>query len=88
MEALLDAGVRQGDALQGDWLWEQPPELVLTNLPANKGPFPWHGGRQSTRRNWVNNSKPHRQRRTAFLHHAWKRQPLPFFIRAQPADLE
>ena len=33
MEALLDAGVRQGDALQGDWLWEQPPELVLTNPP-------------------------------------------------------
>ena len=33
MEALLDAGVRQGDALQGDWPWEQPPELVLTNPP-------------------------------------------------------
>ena len=33
MEALLDDGVRQGDALQGDWPWEQAPELVLTNPP-------------------------------------------------------
>ena len=33
MEALLDDGVRQGDALQGDWPWGQPPELVLTNPP-------------------------------------------------------
>ena len=33
MERLLDAGVKQGDALQGDWPWEQAPELVLTNPP-------------------------------------------------------
>ena len=33
MESLLDAGVQQGDALQGDWPWKQPPELVLTNPP-------------------------------------------------------
>ena len=33
MEALLDAGVQQGDALQGEWPWEQAPELVLTNPP-------------------------------------------------------
>ena len=33
MEDLLDKGVRQGDALQSDWPWEQPPELVLTNPP-------------------------------------------------------
>ena len=33
MERLLDAGVKQGDALQGDWPWKQAPELVLTNPP-------------------------------------------------------
>ena len=33
MEALLDAGIQQGDALQGDWPWKQAPELVLTNPP-------------------------------------------------------
>ena len=33
MEALLDAGVQQGDALQGHWPWDQAPELVLTNPP-------------------------------------------------------
>ena len=33
MESLLDAGVQQGDALQGDWPWKQAPELVLTNPP-------------------------------------------------------
>ncbi len=33
METLLDAGVQLGDALQGDWPWEQAPELVLTNPP-------------------------------------------------------
>tara|TARA_B100001113_G_scaffold351962_1_gene352235 strand:+ start:1014 stop:2744 length:1731 start_codon:yes stop_codon:yes gene_type:complete len=33
MEDLLDKGVKEGDALQSDWPWEQPPELVLTNPP-------------------------------------------------------
>ena len=33
MESLLDAGIQQGDALQGDWPWKQAPELVLTNPP-------------------------------------------------------
>ena len=33
MEELLDAGVQQGDALQGNWPWEQRPNLVLTNPP-------------------------------------------------------
>ena len=33
MEALLDEGVRQGDALQGEWPWEESPNLVLTNPP-------------------------------------------------------
>jgi hypothetical protein len=33
MEELLDAGVQQGDALQGQWPWEQRPNLVLTNPP-------------------------------------------------------
>ena len=33
MESLLDVGVQQGDALQGDWPWQQSPELVLTNPP-------------------------------------------------------
>ncbi len=33
MEALLDEGVQQGDALQGEWPWSQQPRLVLTNPP-------------------------------------------------------
>ena len=33
MEDLLDKGVKEGDALQSEWPWEQPPELVLTNPP-------------------------------------------------------
>ena len=33
MEDLLEKGVKEGDALQSDWPWEQPPELVLTNPP-------------------------------------------------------
>jgi len=33
MEALLNEGVQQGDALQGEWPWSQQPRLVLTNPP-------------------------------------------------------
>lgn len=33
MEALLDEGVQEGDALQGEWPWSQQPRLVLTNPP-------------------------------------------------------
>lgn len=33
MESLLDQGVKQGDALQGDWPWDQGPNLLLTNPP-------------------------------------------------------
>ena len=33
METLLDEGVQQGDALQGEWPWSQQPRLVLTNPP-------------------------------------------------------
>ena len=33
MEALLDKGVRQGDALQGEWPWQDAPNLMLTNPP-------------------------------------------------------
>lgn len=33
MEALLEEGVKQGDALQGEWPWEQQPRIVLTNPP-------------------------------------------------------
>ena len=33
MEELLDKGVQTGDALQGEWPWQQPPNLVLTNPP-------------------------------------------------------
>ena len=33
MESLLGAGVQQGDALQGEWPWENAPNLVLTNPP-------------------------------------------------------
>ena len=33
MESLLDAGVQVGDALQGEWPWQQTPDLMLTNPP-------------------------------------------------------
>ena len=33
MEALLNDGILQGDALQDEWPWEQAPVLMLTNPP-------------------------------------------------------
>jgi len=33
MEALLDIGVQTGDALQGEWPWDQRPNVILTNPP-------------------------------------------------------
>ena len=33
MEALLNDGILQGDALQNEWPWEQAPVLMLTNPP-------------------------------------------------------
>ena len=51
MERLLDAGVKQGDALQGDWPWKQAPELVLTNpMVEDQGPIPRHGGWKPARK--------------------------------------
>ena len=72
MESLLDAGVKQGDALQGEWPWADAPELVLTNPPGCESRTDLEGWRTeaNSEKNWVSASKTHRQRTTPIFHDA------------------